>query len=111
MNLAVKRYILSTILALATLLATSLLWDRPLTLTLALIVLSALMFLVEPKRANAILYFFGFIFGPISEAIAIYFGAWHYALPLALGVPVWLPFVWGSCGLYIVRVKALIDSL
>jgi hypothetical protein len=111
MKLAVKKFVISTILALAILLATSFFWNQSLIVVVTLIILSILMFLVEPNRSNAVLYFYGFIFGPISEAIAIHFGAWHYTFPLIVSIPIWLPFVWGNCGLYIVRVKALIDLL
>jgi hypothetical protein len=107
----IKKFVISTILALAILLATSFFWNQPLIATGVLIVLSVLMFLVEPKGSNAILYFFGFIFGPVSEAIAVHFGTWNYTLPLVVGIPMWLPLVWGDCGLYIVRAKALIDDL
>ncbi len=89
--------------------ATSLLWNRSGIATIVLVGLSVLMFLVEPKRANLLLYFFGFIFGPIAEAIAICFGAWHYTYPFLIGIPLWLPLVWGDCGLYIIRVKAVLD--
>ena len=95
MKPAVKKFVISTILALAILLATSFFWNQSLIVAVILIVLSILMFLVEPKGGNAILYFFGFIFGPVSEAIAIHFGAWNYTFPLIVGIPIWLPLVWG----------------
>ena len=111
MKPAVKKFILSTILALATLSATSLFWNEPVTATIVLIGLSLLMFSVEPGIGNMVLYFFGFVFGPIAEAIAIHFGAWNYTLPVIAGIPLWLPFVWGNCGLYVIRVKAFISTL
>lgn len=109
MNSVVKKFIFSTILALATLLVSSFFWEQSLLAAFILIGLSTLMFLVEPRLDNIILYFFGFIFGSLAEAIAIHFGAWNYTYPFVAGIPLWLPFVWGNCMLYIIRVKAFID--
>ena len=41
--------------------------------------------------------------GTIAEAVAIKFGAWHYSNPTALGVPIWLPLLWGSAVVFIKR--------
>ncbi|MDP2668727.1 MAG: hypothetical protein Q8P07_02735 [bacterium] len=80
-------------------------------MTLAVLaLLSLLMLAVEWNKQNIYLYLAIFISGPIAESIAIYFGAWTYNDAVFLGIPLWLPFVWGNASLYIVRVKALIGS-
>ena len=38
-----------------------------------------------------------------AEAVAIKFGAWQYSNPTALGVPIWLPLLWGSAIVFIKR--------
>ena len=43
----------------------------------------------------------GFVFGPLAEGLAIQTGAWAYASPSVLGIPLWLPFVWGNAALFI----------
>ncbi len=50
-------------------------------------------------------YFFvsGAIIGPIGEIVAIHFGAWYYTNPTVLGIPVWLPIVWGLAVVLIKR--------
>tara|TARA_Y100000034_G_C6870965_1_gene397651 strand:- start:808 stop:1158 length:351 start_codon:yes stop_codon:yes gene_type:complete len=56
------------------------------------------------------IYFFVMagILGPIGEIIAIHFGVWSYANPSFLGIPVWLPLVWG---LSIMLIKRLSEVL
>ena len=51
------------------------------------------------------IYFFaiGAIIGPVGEIIAIYFGAWQYANPSLLGIPIWLPIVWGLAMILVKR--------
>lgn len=68
------------------------------------------MLAIEWNKKNLFLYVAIFISGPVAESIAIYFGAWSYDNPALLGFPLWLPFVWGNAGLYVLRVKDLIDS-
>jgi len=35
---------------------------------------------------------------------AIYFGAWSYANPTMLGIPLWLPLAWGIAAVFVKRV-------
>jgi hypothetical protein len=42
--------------------------------------------------------------------IAIYFGGWNYTHPDILGIPYWLPFVWGNAALYIVDWNTFISD-
>lgn len=106
-----KRFLLTCPLALATLLAPILLRIQyPILTIIILAILSLLMLAIDWNRRNILLYLAIFISGPIAESIAIYFGAWSYNNPALLGFPLWLPFVWGNAGLYVLRVKALIDS-
>ena len=48
------------------------------------------------KRHDIYFLIAGAIIGPVGEAICIYFGAWGYTNPTFLGIPMWLPLVWGS---------------
>jgi hypothetical protein len=88
-------------LALATLLLTSVLWRYPVALTVLLIVAGAAIYALRPSRTSACVYAVGFFFGPLAEGLAIQTGAWEYASPSVLGIPVWLPFVWGNAALFI----------
>jgi hypothetical protein len=88
-------------LALATLLLTSVLWRTPVALTALLIVTGVAIYAIRPSRTSAFVYLIGFLFGPLAEAVSIRTGAWEYASPTFLGIPVWLPFVWGIAALFI----------
>lgn len=66
---------------------------------------------VEWSAKNAVYYLLVFISGPLAESVAIHFGAWSYAQPVFIGIPLWLPFAWGNAGLYVLRLKSFIDSV
>jgi len=40
------------------------------------------------------------VLGAISEILVIHGGAWSYALPQLLGIPLWVPFAWGNASLF-----------
>jgi Protein of unknown function (DUF2878) len=88
-------------LALATLLLTSVLWRYPVALTALLIAAGVAIYALRPSRTSACIYVVGFVFGPLAEGLSIQTGAWEYASPSVLGIPVWLPFVWGNAALFI----------
>lgn len=41
-------------------------------------------------------YLTALILGPLGEITAVYIGVWTYTNPTAFGIPLWLPFAWGS---------------
>ncbi len=88
-------------LALATLLLTSVLWRYPLALTALVIAAGGAIYALRPSRTSVCVYATGFVFGPLAEGLSIHTGAWEYASPSVLGIPLWLPFVWGNAALFI----------
>lgn len=42
------------------------------------------------------------LLGAASEVVVIYHGAWSYALPQLLGIPIWLPLIWGTASLFFI---------
>lgn len=102
------KFLLICPLALLTLIIPSL-FDNSVFIVISLLCVSFLMLIIDWNYKYLILYLAIFVSGPIAEAIAIYFGVWTYTNPVFIGVPMWLPFVWGNAGLYIIRLKALID--
>jgi hypothetical protein len=93
--------LINAALALGTLLLTSVLWRTPVALTALLIVTGVAIYALRPSRTSAFVYLIGFLFGPLAEAVSIRTGAWEYASPTFLGIPLWLPFVWGIAALFI----------
>jgi hypothetical protein len=96
-----RKALINAGLALGTLLLTSVLWRHPLALTALLIATGVAIYALRPSRTSACVYFVGFLFGPLAEGVSIRTGAWEYASPTFLGIPLWLPFVWGIAALFI----------
>ncbi len=49
--------------------------------------------------------------GSLGEIIAIFFGAWSYTLPNFLGIPVWLPLLWGFAAVTLRRLLSTLESV
>lgn len=47
--------------------------------------------------------------GALAEAGAIASGAWAYTVPVAVGVPLWLPAIWGIAALFIKETAVLLE--
>lgn len=104
------KFLYACVLALATLIPVFLLWKNTLLLLIILVAVSSLMLSLEFNKVTILLFFTGFVFGPLSEAVAIYAGAWNYAYPNVFGFPLWLPFVWGNAALFFRRVAAYLEN-
>ncbi|ODS40695.1 MAG: hypothetical protein A7315_07925 [Candidatus Altiarchaeales archaeon WOR_SM1_79] len=73
-----------------------------LTVLLALLLVFVLKFWC---RKNDIYFFvFGAVIGMSAEVVAVHFGAWQYANPSILEIPVWLPIAWGLVVVLIRRI-------
>ena len=81
--------------------AVVLLWRESFMLTLTLFVISALMLVVLRSKKITAVYVFVALWGPLTEAIAIAKGVWHYESPDFFGLPLWLPFLWGAASIVI----------
>lgn len=105
-----QKTFLNALLALVTLLLTGFLWRRPFVLVPLLALIAVAMVRIEKHKSAIYIYVVAFCAGPLSEALVIYFGAWAYAEPYILGVPLWLPFIWGNAGLFIHRLNQYVRS-
>ena len=110
MKKEVKNFLLICPLALSTLIIPSFLGDNQILSSVALFLVGLLMLRIDWSKRNLVFYFTMLISGPIAEAVAIYFGAWTYANPVFIGIPIWLFFVWGNAGLYVVKLKEVVFS-
>jgi hypothetical protein len=86
---------------------TSLLWQRPLLLTLAYVLLSSLLLWRWHAFADVLYFTLPAILGPLGEIVPITFGAWEYALPI-LKIPLWLPLAWGISGLCMKKIADML---
>lgn len=111
MKTEIKRFLLTCPLAFLTLIIPSFLGNNQLLSSALLLLAGLLMLSIDWSCRNLLFYFAILITGPLSEAMAIYFGAWTYTNPVFIGIPIWLPFVWGNAGIYVIRLKDAIFSL
>ena len=105
------KFVVNAALALATLFLTSVLWRYPAALIALLLFTAAAIFRIRPNATSVVVYVTAFVFGPLAEVVSISTGAWAYDSNHLLGVPVWLPFVWGNAGLFILNMSELWKSL
>ena len=84
----------------------SLLWSRPVVLSVCLAVISVFLLGRWHSKGDVLFYAVAFVLGPVGEAIAIRSGAWAYSKPMWL-IPLWLPIVWGVVALFL---KNLVQS-
>lgn len=103
--------ILVDILAVICLLIVSLFYENIMLLTMLLAVLSFLMLLILRDKYLVVTYFACSIMGAMAEIIAIYSGAWEYNLSSFLGIPLWLPLLWGIAALFMINLNETIRHL
>lgn len=92
--------------------AVSLLYKNNLLLTF--VILAGWLVAVRLWHVKRDIYLFlsAAALGAAAEIIAVRFGAWQYSNPTLLGVPIWLPLLWGIAVVFIKRVAdTLVKSL
>jgi len=100
-------HVVDALLAVLSLLFVSFHWNSPFSLTIALLAITATMILAgRHRKHDTILFLLAGAWGAISEVIAVNFGgAWYYSAPFKLGIPLWLPILWGIAGIFLVRLS------
>ena len=90
-----KELIYEIILFCGGILAISLYYENNLLLTALLAIAWMIGIKTWHKKHDIYFLLAGATIGPVGEIVCIHFGAWQYANPSFLGIPMWLPFVWG----------------
>lgn len=103
MKRLLRAFAYSCVFAVLTVVSVSLFWETPVRLALFLVALSAALLSFWGSREDVYLYAISAACGALAEAFAIGFKAWAYPKPDMIGIPVWLPFVWGIAGVFIKR--------
>ncbi len=81
-------------------------WQQTELLAGILLMLSFLVLLLShDRRRDAVPFVIGAVLGPAMEAVVIRSGAWQYTSPTALGIPLWLPFLWGLTAMFIMKIS------
>jgi len=66
----------------------------------------ALVAIGRDWKRDAMLFAFSAIFGAAAESFVINLGgAWLYMQPHLFGIPIWLPLVWGTAGVFLLRLS------
>ena len=89
-----RELVFDLILFIAAIILISLFYRDNLILTVMLILTCLVGFKFWYKKHDAYFFIAAAIIGPVGEIVVIYFGAWSYANPTILGIPVWLPLAW-----------------
>lgn len=88
--------------------ATFLLWKDNFLVATILAVLWAVCVRYWHTKEDNVLFVVGGFAGPILEATAVHLGIWSYTNPNFLGIPLWLPLIWGET---VVVAKRIADIL
>ncbi len=92
------------------LLLISILWSKPLYLTITLLIISCLYFLLFKERKGIYYFLAAAIFGPIGEVFVSANGLWTYHGETILGIPYWLPLAWGITAVALHKYLVNIDK-
>lgn len=93
--------IVNNLIAVSSLIFVALLWENQLAVLASLSIIAVLLLFLRAKKRDLVFFVFTGFSGAAAEAIGVYFGAWTYTNSMFLGLPVWLPILWGVAGLYI----------
>lgn len=108
MSSKTKEVVTTAMFFLSTLLAIYFLWDHEVMLAVVAIAIGVGKLRVE--KDGLLLYVTMAILGPTAEMAIVHAGAWQYESPNLAGIPMWLPFLWGSAALSIRRFCRHIDG-
>jgi hypothetical protein len=101
----IARFVVSLLVYPIGIVCLATLYRQPLVLAGALALLAAVTLLVSRRRGDLAVLVGGVLLGPVAEIVAVRHGAWAYATPDFLGVPLWLPVAWGLATLVIKRIS------
>lgn len=87
----------------------SALWNHPMILTGAYVLVSFVVFYKWHSTADVVAFITAAVLGPLGESIAIHYGAWTYSKSMLI-IPIWLPFLWGIAGTFLRRLTTTIAN-
>lgn len=85
-------------------------WKYTIFITLTLIVLSVLIMFVDSFKYIKTFIVAGLV-GALAESIAIQAGGWTYAINHLLGIPIWLPILWGMASIIILSISRFLGEI
>lgn len=88
-------------LLVSTVAVVSLFYRQTVLLTLIMAAGWAVALRLWHSRQDIATFLAGAAVGSVAEIIAVKAGAWSYANPTLLGVPLWLPLLWGGAVMFV----------
>ncbi len=85
------------------LISVAFLWEHNLALSLILVILAIIMLLTKRSTKELKTFIICALSGAIAESLAVMMGAWSYTNPDIVGIPMWLPILWGIAAIFMVR--------
>ena len=106
-----KELIIEILLLFIIIFTVVLLWRNNVILFAILFVECAITITLWKQQYDIMYFLFGAIIGPVMEMISIHFGIWAYTNPTFLGIPVWLPVLWGFAAIVLSRIARTIKRM
>jgi len=98
-----RKFIVSLVVILISLLGELLLWNQVLVFSLMLIVLAYIKHKIIPIKREFLWYLLLCLGGASIEVVLVNVGhGWSYIKPDVLGIPFWIPLFWGLMGTTVV---------
>lgn len=103
-----RLFFITCLLAVSSLFSVARLWQHGGWLLGVLLAIAAAMLLLRRSWHEFRTFAFCSLAGAAAEMVAIHGGAWTYGAPDGMGIPIWLPVLWGIAGVFVVRVHEII---
>jgi hypothetical protein len=97
-------------LPFATIMFPVFLWQYELLAAAGLLIVLYVFMQIREHRKHLPIFLYAALFGPISEIICIYAGAWSYTNAQFLVIPLWLPLVWGMAGVHMSEISERLNK-
>lgn len=106
-----KNISFNCIFGILTLVTVILLKEEIIISTFLLVILAIIGLIKWKSYLTLIIFFFGAIFGVISEMICIYFKVWSYTITNFYNIPLWLFIVGGNAAAFLFETAKEIKKL
>ena len=106
-----KEVLVEIILFLVIIVTVVLLWQNNILLFTVLLIECGITIKLWKKKHDIMYFLVGATLGPLLEIIFIRYGIWAYTHPTLLGIPMWLPLLWGFAAIVLSRIARTIRNI
>lgn len=87
------------------------LYENNFLLTMVLLIEYSTAMMIWYNKHDTYLFIVAAILGSFGEITAVSAGVWSYSYPYFLGIPLWLPFLWGAVAVLMKRSATTFEKL